>query len=199
MDRRRVSTTDLALIAVFAAVIAVFAMLPAIPVGPLGVPITLQTLAVGLCGLVLGPWRGAAAVLLYLAVGLVGIPVFAEFSGGLGVLAGPSAGYLLSFPLAALLIGFLARIAVRRLSGARLWAALVVCALAGSFVFVHPLGILGMSVNAGLPLSAAFLADLVYWPGDLVKCVVAALIAATVHRAFPDLLARRAPVPAAAP
>lgn len=190
MGQRRVSTSDLSLIAVFAALIAVFAMLPAIPVGPLGVPITLQTLAISLCGMVLGPWRGAAAVLLYLVVGLIGIPVFANFSGGLGVLAGPTVGYLVSFPLSALLIGFLSRIVVRRFEGGARWAMLVVAGLVGSFVFVHPLGILGMSINAGLPLGTAFGLDVIYWPGDLIKTMLSALIAHTVHRAFPDLLVR---------
>lgn len=49
---------DIALIAVFAALLAAFAIMPPIPVGPAGVPITLQTFAIALCGLVLGPWRG---------------------------------------------------------------------------------------------------------------------------------------------
>src|SRR5690625_6458931 len=49
---------DIALIAVFAAMLAAFAMMPPVPVGPAGVPITLQTFAIALCGMVLGPWRG---------------------------------------------------------------------------------------------------------------------------------------------
>ena len=83
--------TDLALIAVFAALIAAFSLTPAIPITG-GVPITLQTLAVVLAGLVLGPWRGFLATLLYLAVGFAGLPVFAGGAAGLAVLAKPSVG-----------------------------------------------------------------------------------------------------------
>ncbi|WP_347350274.1 biotin transporter BioY [Intrasporangium sp.] len=85
---------SIALVAVFAALITVAAIVPGIPVGSVGVPITLQTLAVMLTGLCLGPLRGGLAVLLYLVIGFVGFPVFTKGQSGLGVLAGPSAGYL---------------------------------------------------------------------------------------------------------
>mgnify|MGYP001942215840 CR=1 FL=1 len=107
-------TVDIALTGVFAALIAVLAFAPPIPVGGTGVPITLQTLGVALAGLALGPWRGTAAAGLYVALGLLGLPIFAGFSGGLGVLAGPTAGYLLSYPLTALITGLLARAVLRR-------------------------------------------------------------------------------------
>ncbi|GER22044.1 biotin transporter BioY [Zafaria cholistanensis] len=180
---------DLALIAVFAALIAALTLVPAIPVGPLGVPITLQTLGVAVAALVLGSLRGFCAVALYLLVGLAGVPVFAKFSGGLGVLAGPSAGYLLAFPLAALLAGALATVALRRARRFRmLW--LFLSASAGSILVLHPLGILGMSINAQLPLAQAAVYDLAYWPGDLVKNLLAAAIAVAVFKAFPRLARR---------
>ena len=191
MNQRRPSTvTDLALVAVFAGVISAATLAPAIPVGPVGVPITLQTLAVALTAMILGPWRGFAATALYVIVGLAGLPVFAGGASGLGVLAKPSAGYLLAFPLAALLIGFLARIVLTRTEGRNglRWALLLLAGLAGSFVFVHPMGIAGIALNAGLPLDKAFLADLVYWPGDIIKNIAASFVALAVHRAFPGLL-----------
>lgn len=194
MARTQSPVSDLALVAVFAGLISAFTLAPAIPVGPVMVPITLQTLAVALTAMVLGPWRGFAATSLYLVIGLVGLPVFAGGASGLGILARPSAGYLLAFPLAALLIGFLARrVLVRSRSrhGAR-WGLLFAAGLAGSFAFVHPLGILGMSLNGQIPLGTAALADLLYWPGDVVKNIVAAVVAVAVHRAFPGLLERPA-------
>lgn len=190
-NRRTSPVTDLALVAVFAGVIAAFTLTPAIPVGPLGVPITLQTLAVALTAMILGPWRGFAATALYVIAGLAGLPVLAGGGSGIGVLARPSAGYLLAFALAALLIGFLARWTIARQGRAR-WGGLFVAGLAGSIVFVHPLGILGMSINGGLPLDKAFLADMAYWPGDLIKNAVAAAVAVAVHRAFPSLLVESA-------
>src|SRR3546814_8872808 len=90
---RRTSTstpTDIALISGFAALIAVAAILPAINVaGP--VPITLQTFAVLLAGAALGAVRGFLAVLLYIAVGAAGVPIFSGGAAGLGVLSGPTA------------------------------------------------------------------------------------------------------------
>ena len=182
---------DIALIAVFAALIAAFAMLPPIPVGPVGVPITLQTFAIALTGLVLGPWRAAAATGLYVVLGLIGLPIFSGMRGSIAVLAGPSAGYILSFTLYALAAGFVARWALRRFRGGRLWFAMFAGALASSLLLNHPLGILGMSINGDLPLGVAAAADLIYWPGDIVKTVLAVTVALLVHRAFPDILRRR--------
>jgi biotin transport system substrate-specific component len=191
-SRKRWDTTDLSLVAVFAALIAALAILPGIPVGPLGVPITLQTLGVMLAGIVLGPARGAAAVLLYLVAGLIGLPVFSGFSGGFGVLAGPSAGYLVAFPLAALVAGLLAVVVVRRATRFRSGLLFLAC-LAASLLTIHPLGVAGLMVNAGLPLRDAIVIDAAYLPGDVLKNVLAAVIAVSVHRAFPRLLAGQRP------
>lgn len=199
--RRRSSTaTDLALIAGFAAIIAACALLPAIPVGP--VPITLQTFAVMLAGAVLGARRGFLAVLLYLALGAIGLPVFSGGAAGLGVFAGPTVGYLVAFPFAALLTGFIVERLPRR-SIATSVPLILVAGLVASFVFIHPLGILGLSLRVPMPLDRAFATDLVFWPGDVVKNLLMAAVATGVHRAFPDLLPRRAsraartPAPAA--
>ena len=80
-QRAQPVATDVALVAIFAAFVAVCAIVPAIPTGT-GVPITLQTFGVVVAGLVLGARRGSLAVLLYLAVGLAGVPVFAGWHGG---------------------------------------------------------------------------------------------------------------------
>lgn len=89
----------------FALLMAVCAQ-ATVPMAP--APMTLQTFAVLLAGAVLGSWRGAAAALLYLAIGAVGLPVFADGAGGLAHFRGPTGGYLLAFPLAAGLVGALA-------------------------------------------------------------------------------------------
>ena len=186
--RTRNATTDLALIAVFAALVAACTLVPAIPVG-IGVPITLQTLGVMLAGLVLGPLRGFLAVLLYVVVGLAGLPVFAQGGAGLAYLVKPAAGYLLAFPLGALVTGALA--AWTR--NVRVWRPLTLAlsAIAGGILVVHPLGILGLMINAKLSLAKAFTVDLIYLPGDLAKVAIAAAVAAVVHKAFPVLLASR--------
>ena len=107
LRRNRWNATDLGLIAVFAALVAGSALIAAIPVGGMGVPITLQTLAVMLTGLALGPARAFAAVGLYVLLGLAGLPIFSGGRSGLGVLAGPSAGYIIGFVFAATAVGWL--------------------------------------------------------------------------------------------
>ena len=96
-------------VALMAAVTAVAAQI-AVPIPP--VPFTLQVLAVILSGLLLGPRYGALAQAIYVLVGAVGVPVFAEFSGGLGVILGPTGGYLVSYPIAAAVAGLAALVAV---------------------------------------------------------------------------------------
>ncbi|MBL3699602.1 biotin transporter BioY [Leucobacter luti] len=187
--RRTRPATDIALIAAFAALIAVCALLPAISVGG-AVSITLQTFAVMLAGAVLGARRGFLAVLLYLAVGAIGIPVFSGGAAGLAPFAGPSVGYLVGFPFAALATGFF----VERLPRAKIATSIPLIFLAGlaaSFIFIHPLGILGMAWRADLTLSQAFLADLAFWPGDVVKNLLMGVVATAVHRAFPTILPQR--------
>ena len=110
--RKRWNATDLGLIAVFAALVAGSALVPGLAVNGFGVPITFQTLAVMLTGLVLGAGRGFAAVGLYVLLGLAGLPIFSQGRSGRGILAGPSAGYIIAFPIAAgsrFLRGFLGR------------------------------------------------------------------------------------------
>lgn len=187
--RRRSTATDIALIATFAALIAVCALLPAISVGGL-VPITLQTFGVLLAGAVLGARRGALAVLLYLAVGAIGLPVFAGGSAGVAPFVGPSAGYLIAFPFAAMLCGFV----VERLPRKKIAASIPLIFTAGfgsSLVFIHTLGPIGMSRFADLTLSQAFIADLAFYPGDIVKNILMAIVATAVHRAFPALIPAR--------
>lgn len=184
-DRRPNAATDIALIAGFAALIAVLAILPAITVaGP--VPITLQTFGVLLAGAVLGPVRGFLAVALYIAVGAAGLPVFSGGAAGIAVLQGPSAGYLFGMPFAAALCGFI----ISRLPRHRLRSAIWIFAagMAGSIVFNHSLGIIGLHLRAGLSWSDAWKVDIVFWPGDVIKNVLMALVATAVHRAFPDIL-----------
>ena len=198
---RSSAATDVALIASFAAFIAVCAILPGIPT-PSGVPITLQTFGVILAGLVLGWRRGGLAALLYLALGLVGLPIFAEGTGGVAVLSKPSVGYLLAFPVAAALAGVFATLGMRAVdrfvetygSGVRAtwrYVALFVAGVAASFLSIHPAGIAGLMARLGITFHEALAIDVVYWPGDVIKNLAAAGVALAIFRAFPDMLRNR--------
>ncbi|HQY33585.1 biotin transporter BioY [Actinotalea sp.] len=183
----RSAATDLSLIGTGAALLAVCSLV-AVPVGPAGAPITLQTFAVLLAGAVLGARRGALAVLLYLAVGFAGLPVFAEGAGGPATFAKVTLGYLLAFPVAAWVTGAVVERFGRRAGGPRT-AVIVAAGVLGSLV-VYAIGVpvlaarIGVSLAEGLAINAAFL------PFDAVKVVLAAVVASAVHRAFPDLLPR---------
>lgn len=182
---------DIALIGVFAALMAVVHFAPPIPVGNVGIPITLGTLGAGLAGLILGPWRGFAAVTLWMVMGLIGLPLFSGFRGGLGIMAGPSAGYILAYPVAALLTGFVA-IWVIRSARRRRWALWFgVGGWVAAMISYRVLGIAGMALNLDVSLAEAFVMDLPFWPGDTLKAVLAAVIAVAVHRAFPSVLVRK--------
>src|SRR6478609_8413305 len=166
---RRSVTTDLALIAGFAALISACAYIGAIPTGGAGVPITLQTFGVMLAGCVLGPVRGFLAVSLYLLLGMIGLPVFAEHSSALA--------------------GFLVKYVAGEHRTRAIWVFF--CSLAGSVFVIHPLGILGMKLYFDVTWHEAFTYDTPFWIGDILKTTLVALVAAEVHRAFPQLLARR--------
>ena len=124
------------------------------PLAP-NVPITLQTVWVYLAGVVLGPLWAGVAFALYLLAGLIGLPVFAGGNAGLGVVLGPTGGFLIGFPLAAMTIGAVAHgrdgltppseIPVPRL---------VVALLAGTAV-VYAAGAVGYSLVQAIGLVAA--------------------------------------------
>lgn len=189
---------DVALVSVFGALIVVLGLVPAVPVNAIGVEITLQTLGIILAGLVLGPGRGMAAVAVYVGLGLAGLPVFAGGAGGLGVLATTSLGYIIGWFPGVLLTGLLAVVALRRPSGRM--PRLLLAGLLGGLAVVYLFGWLFLVTLFEVGPLAAFVSGVaVFVPLDVVKAVVAAFVAASVHRAFPDVLARRAaPAPAAA-
>ncbi|MCW2791917.1 MAG: BioY protein [Nocardioides sp.] len=187
--KKRLTTTDLALVAAFAALISACAYVGGIPVGGAAVPLTLQTFGVLLAGCVLGPVRGFLATALYLALGAVGLPVFAEHSSGVGVFTGISAGYLWSFPFIALLAGLLVVLATRR-SGPTSALVVFLCTLP-AVLLNHAAGVAGMKLQADVSWSTAWSWDAPFWLGDILKVAVVALVAAEVHRAFPQLLRRR--------
>lgn len=103
MQNSKISIQDICSIAIMTAITVVLAQI-SIPM-PLGVPMTMQTFAVTLAGIVLGAKRGAISMLIYVLLGAIGVPVLANFSGGFQHLIGPTGGFLLSFPIMAYLIG----------------------------------------------------------------------------------------------
>lgn len=99
-------TQNIVICGLFAAITAVLAQI-SIPLPFTTVPLTMQIFAVALAGLLLGSKRGFVAILIYVLLGAIGLPVFAQMSGGLGVLLGPTGGFLLGCPFMAFVIGYI--------------------------------------------------------------------------------------------
>jgi biotin transport system substrate-specific component len=185
--RSAIGPTDLALIATFAALIAVCAQLT---VAATNAPFTLQMFAIFLAAAILGPVRGLLTVLLYLAVGTAGLPVFARGGAGPAEWASTSGGYLLAFPLAALIVGFAAHRVARR-SPATFTTVVSVVAAIVTVAVVGTLGALGMMLKLEISLSEAWAFATPFFLADIGKGIVAAVVAAAVLRAFPQLVGRR--------
>ena len=180
----RQTSHSFALVALFAALMAVMGLIPKLDL-PFGVPITLQSLGVMLAGCLLGARRGLQALLLFLLAVAAGLPLLAGGRGGLGVFMAPSAGYLVGYALAAFITGLL----MQRLSCPTPRRAAINALLAsvlGGLVFLHAMGIVGLVWLAKMPLKQALIVDMAFVPGDLIKCVLCAMVVHTVAKALPD-------------
>jgi biotin transport system substrate-specific component len=163
LSARRVVAVGLA-----AALVAVSAQV-AVPVPFSPVPMTLQPLAVIVIGALLGPAAGAAALVLYLLLGASGLPVFSG-GGGAARLIGPTGGYLLAFPVAAAVVGAIAR--VDRRGRAPLVRLLV--ALATGVAVIHAGGVAHLALVGGDPALAFRVGFVPFFTGDLIKIGLAA-------------------------
>ncbi len=172
-------------IALFAALIAVLGLVPQITLVT-GVPITAQSLGVMLCGTVLGARKGALAVLLFLLLVMLGLPLLSGGRGGIGVLVGPTVGYIIGFPVAA----FLAGLVVEK-SSLPVGIAAFLGAVLGGIVVMYAFGTIGMAVVLGKTLPEAALLNLPYLAGDLIKTVLAGLITNGLARVRPGALLSR--------
>lgn len=132
------------------------------------VPITLQTLFVFLSGTLLGSNLGALSQLIYVLIGIAGIPVFAGFSGGLGVLCGPTGGYLVGFVISAWIIGKI----TERFTSSK--AIELFLAILPGWIIIYLIGTVQLSLVLHLDIKQAIISGaLPFIPGDLLKVIVA--------------------------
>lgn len=196
--QQKVTGTTLALVSVGAALIAASTLWGGYPLGG-GVPITLQTLAVLTVGAVLGAVRGAAAVLVYLALGTAGLPVWSGHQGGIQVWASPRAGFLVSFVLAAFVTGWIAERLARRRSAT--FSGFLGATFVGAIGIITVVGWGYVALTAHLSFNDTFTTLTPFLPGDVIKAFLAAVVAVAVHAAYPQILspAPKASPPASAP
>jgi biotin transport system substrate-specific component len=156
------STKDICFTGIFTAMMAVMAQI-SIPM-PLGVPMTMQTFAVSFAGVMLGAKRGFMAAVIYVLLGMAGLPVFANFSGGLGIALGPTGGFILSFPVMAAVIGL----------GTGRGARLLIIALTAGTVVNFAAGMAMFSAVTGKGPGVAFTACVLpFIPTAVIKAAAA--------------------------
>ena len=149
------------------AVVAIAAQI-AIPLPGTPVPMTLQPLAVLLVGGMLGPRLGAGSLLVYLALGATGLPVFTPFGApGVARLFGPTGGYLLAYPIAAYAVG--------KLAGGRRWIRVALAVLVG-LALIHLGGLAQLLIITHSLHDAARLGTWPFLVGDLAKLVIAGIV-----------------------
>ncbi|AVL99985.1 biotin transporter BioY [Gordonia iterans] len=179
------SVSDLTQAAVFAALIVVLGIPGAFNLAS-GIPITLQTLGVMLAGAVLGPRKGTLAVVIFMVLALVGLPILAGWINGMTSLATPGrGGFFLGFLPGAFVIGVLTAFMMPRY---RIWLG-VIANFLGGVVVIYLCGIPYYMVAADLPFSVVMGYMTPYLTGDVIKAVIAALVAAGIHRGRPGLIA----------
>ena len=183
---------NVALIALFAALIAALGLIPKITLA-FGVPITAQSLGVMLCGTVLGSRRGALAVLLFLLLVAIGLPLLSGGRGGLGLFVSPSAGFLIGWPIAAFVTGFI----VEKWRGAPLALVGSVASIIGGIIVMYVFGVIGMSIALEKSLLEAAALVTAFIPGDVLKAIIAGMLTAALAKARPaSVLSRTDPADA---
>lgn len=176
---------DLVLIAVMAAVICVLGPL-SIPVGP--IPVSLCNFAILITIYVLGMKRGTISVLIYLLLGLVGLPVFSGFSGGAAKLMGPTGGYLIGYIPMALIAGFFLEKFSRKIIPSFIGMVLGTAVL-------YALGTAWLAYSTGMTFRAALAAGVIPFIAiDCAKMAVAAILGPVLYNALnrAGLLGQRA-------
>lgn len=162
--------------AMFGALTAIGAFI-VIPLQP--VPITLQTLFTGLAGVLLGGYGGALSQIVYILLGILGLPVFAGGKAGIGTLLGPTGGYLIGFVVGAYVIG---KIVEAKKEAGLFW---IVLALVVGDMLIYTLGTFQLAHLTGFSLTKALMIGTVpFLPGDLFKLAATSLLALKMRKNF---------------
>ena len=173
MQTSKHPAVPLAMTAVMAAVMAVVAPF-SISIGP--IPLSLCTLVIYMNAYILGWKRGTVATLVYVLLGAVGMPVFNGFSGGLGVVAGPTGGYIVGYLPLALICGLAVAAAPKNRVGQFIGMILGTAVL-------YALGTAWYCVQSGNPLGVAMgYCVIPFLPGDAVKILLAAFLALRLRK-----------------
>lgn len=170
-------------IALFAALIAALGLIPKITLA-FGVPITAQSLGIMLCGTILGARRGGLAVLLFLLLVALGLPLLSGGRGGLGLFFSTTGGFLFGWPVSAFVTGLI----VEKWRKGSLAVVAAVASIIGGIIIMYLFGIVGMSIVLKKSFFEAASLMAIFVPGDIVKAIIAGLLTAAIAKARPASL-----------
>lgn len=167
-----ISTKSITVVAMFTAVLAVMAQI-SIPM-PSGVPVTLQTFAVALTGIVLSWKKGTLSVLIYIILGVIGVPVFSNLSAGIAIIAGKTGGFIWGFLFLAAFCGVGIKMKNMVMGTLLGLTGLVIC---------HFLGVLQFSILAGTGIAeTAILVSVPYLLKDLISVILAYILGKEIRK-----------------
>lgn len=176
--KKILSVQDMALIALFVALMAVCSWIN-LNIGL--VPFTLQTFAVFTIGGLLGAKRGTIAIIVYILLGMVGLPVFAAFSSGVAAIVGPAGGYIIGFIPTVIIIGLVTSLTKKKRTSIRMIFLVISMILGDASCFI--IGTIQYMIVAKTGVVAALSMCVVpFIVPDLVKIVVAAIIVDRVRK-----------------
>lgn len=168
------STKELIICGLFASITSILAQI-SIPLPFTTVPMTMQVFALVLCGVILGPKLGFISQVIYVLIGLIGMPVFSQMSGGISVIIGPTGGFILAFPIITLIAGYFSKkydsllmITIGTILG------LIINYIVGTLQFIM---IMKVSFIEGLTLCV-----LPFVLVDLIKIVLATMVGLSVSK-----------------
>lgn len=169
----KISTKEMTLVAMFTGLTAIGAFI-SIPIGE--VPISMQSLFVILSGLILGSKLGALSQILYIILGLIGLPIFANFTGGLQSLMKPSFGFVIGFIFAAYIVG---KITDKNKDHKSIWLASFVGTIV---IYLFGLPYMYYILNIIMLKEMSFatiikIGCIIFLPGDIIKAVVSSVVA----------------------
>lgn len=166
---KRINAHQMILVSLFAALTAAGAFV-SIPIGL--VPISLQNLFTLLSGMVLGSKLGTLSQLIYILLGVVGLPVFSGFRGGLGVLLGPTGGFLTGFAISTYVVGKL----IEKIEDDRIWSYFVIGLL--GIIIIYTCGVVQLMIITEIGVKEAVLLGIFpFLPGDFLKLISASFLA----------------------
>lgn len=170
---------DLAETAIMTALIIILGFFPPIPLGFLPVPIVIQNLGIMLAGVILGAKKGTISVTLFLLMVLLGMPFLTGQTGGLSAFCSPSGGYLIAWLFTPFLIGWLLdHFKIHHFS-----MTLVIIWLVGVFL-LDGFGAVFLAFYTHASIKATLIANLVFFPGDTLKALIASFIGPKIRKAL---------------